>query len=258
MNTLFSEISPSLYDLSLPHVVPGLDAARAIRAEVFRALVGSRGPWVGADFGIGTGRDLATLLPSDARGQVFGFDESSTLTADLARRGRLSPSNHADIDLQLVLTDIGSETALGAVSPDLIGGFDFVHSAFAIHNLPSPNQARAYQHAAALLKPGGILICLDLVELENPELAAQAHRFDLAFIERNMQVPPKDVSPSQWALLRERWLRHYREENYLLPLWGSTSSSIFAMLREVGFGTPDVVFRHGHTTLIAAVKESGT
>jgi len=254
MSGLFGNISPELYDLSLPYVVPGVEEAQRIRQVAFRKSLNlASGSLTGLEVGIGTGVDASRLIPPEVKGRLVGLDESSGLTKKLREVGRL-PYDRPDCgpSLELVIADFSDPSAYSALSALVPHGFDYATSAFAVHNVPSDRQAVAFENIARCLKPGSPFFYLDLVTFDDQSLREEADRVDADFIRQEMAQTPSGVDPAEWSELREAWLKHYRDENFLVPLDSESQPSLYATLKRAGFKRTELLYRYWNTTLLVA------
>ncbi len=252
MSDLFDRIPPSLYDLSLPFVVPGVKRAQAIRALCFRDRVRPAHCPIGLDVGIGTGADLMLLMEGFQNFHVYGIDQSSNLTAALSHR--IATKKLGAGSIEIVAGDFTQWQTFVPVHESQPEGLDFATSSFAIHNVPLEMQKEAFFNIASLLKPRAPFFYLDLIGYDASNLQEIADQVDLEFIEQEMSVVPAGVDANEWHRLRERWIQHYRYENYITPLNSSNQSSVVSMMKDVGFNHPEVLYREYNTTLIVAQR----
>lgn len=252
MTDFFDTVDPLLYDQSLPYVVPGVAAARAMRKSAFDKIFECTAQWIGADIGIGTGSDLATLLPKGSSGKIYGVDDSPRLTSKLSRAGKLPNVQLRSVSLTLEICDFSENHAFKSISSANPNGLDFVSSAFAIHNVPHRRQAIAFQNVASLLKIGSPFFYLDLVSYADASLREAADMADLNFIETEMNAVPPGIDEYQWQRLQARWIEHYQHENFLLPLTSPDKTSVSGMLADAGFAPPEILYRMHNTTLLLA------
>ena len=256
MTDFFDAVDPLLYDQSLPYVVPGVAVARALRKAAFDMIFERSIDWVGADIGIGTGSDLATLLPRGSTGKIYGVDESSRLTSKLSRAGKLPNAHLRSVTLTLDICDFSEERAFRTISAANPKGLDFVSSAFAIHNVSHQRQAVAFRNVASILKVGSPFFYLDLVSYADASFREAADLADLAFIGAEMNTVPPGIDEDQWQRLQTRWVEHYRHENFLLPLTSPDGADVSTLLADAGFSPPEVLFRMHNTTLLIARRVS--
>jgi ubiquinone/menaquinone biosynthesis C-methylase UbiE len=252
MTDFFDTVDPLLYDQSLPYVVPGVAMARTMRKIAFDRIVERSTDWIGADIGIGTGSDLATLLSKGSTGKIYGIDDSPRLTSKLSRSGRLPNVQLRSVSLTLEICDFAENHAFKSISATNPNGLDFVSSAFAIHNVPHERQEIAFKNVASILKIGSPFFYLDLVSYAEANLRVAADLADLAFIETEMNAVPPGIDEYQWQKLQTRWIEHYQHENFLLPLTSPDKASVSGMLADAGFAPPEILFRMHNTTLLLA------
>lgn len=252
MTDFFDTVDPLLYDQSLPYVVPGVAAARTMRRAAFDNIFERSADWIGADIGIGTGSDLATLLPKGSTGKIYGVDDSSRLTSKLSRVGKLPNAQLRSVSLTLEICDFSENHALESISAANPKGLDFVSSAFAIHNVPHRQQAIAFRNVARILKIGSPFFYLDLISYADVSLREAADMADLTFIETEMNAVPPGIDEYQWQRLQTRWIEHYQQENFLLPLTSTDKASVTGMLADAGFAPPEILYRMHNTTLLLA------
>ena len=255
MTDFFDTIEPTLYDLSLPYVVPGVADAREVRQRSFTRLMDRAAGWTGIDIGIGTGSDIVTLLPANASGQIYGLDESRHLTEKIGASGRLPSPEHHKIAAEVLIADFAGDSPAPMLLERVPEGLDFATSAFAIHNVPIERQRAAFQNVAQMLKIGSPFFYLDLISYDDGELRRAADEADIAFIESQMTLVPQGVDPAKWHGLQSRWIEHYQHENYLSPLSSRYSSRITSMLTDAGFGAVEVLYRFHNTTLLLSRRE---
>jgi len=146
----------------IPPVVRFVRASGASKARPMRLL----------DVGCGTGRFLRMLgaaLPGSAR--LFGLDLSPHY---IARARETLPR---DLDVSLVCDNAER-------LPFLDGSFDAATSVFLFHELPAEVRARVLSELARVVRPGGIVVVADSVQLADaPELEKEILGFPDRFHE---------------------------------------------------------------------------
>lgn len=252
--SLFESIEPSLYERSISLVVPELTEARRIRRCLISSLLAVSRPYICADLGIGTGRDVAAVLPRDMKGVLYGLDTSANLTAAMRRTKLLPLIRHRDLKVEILLNDFSSESAIQGIEPEHVGQVDLVTSSLAVHNLAAEQQMATFHNVSALLKSGGWFIYFDLVDHDSPHLSALALEYELKTIKENMDAVGGEARNPAWQQLKRKWLEHYVHDNSLIPLFSSTGQSVCRMLECAGLSTPNLIFRHCRATVLACTK----
>ena len=167
--------SAQLYDLQVELLFGG--TADAMRRRLIPPVVGyahahdacAQKPVRILDVACGTGhflRMLGAALPTEAR--FFGLDLSPHY---IARAREVLPR---DMDVSLVCDNAEK-------LPFQDGSFDVVTSVFLLHEIPSEVRARVLREAARVLKPSGLAVVADSIQLRD---APELRREILAFPDR--------------------------------------------------------------------------
>lgn len=108
------------------------------------------------DLGTGTGSVLATLAKTHPKANLTGFDASKRMLAEASKKlTRLRQKGIASAAARLVVGDAKS-------LPFADGAFDVVTASLFFHEVPPDCRARALDEAVRVLKPGGLMVILDL------------------------------------------------------------------------------------------------
>lgn len=149
----------------------------------------------GAALDVGCGSGAFAVRLAERAATVLGIDLSPEM-ARLARR-RLAPFPGAEVRV----ADFAAEALPG-------GSFDCVASIATLHHLPI---RAALVKMAALLRPGGVLLVLDLYQAETLsdrlcDLVALPLDAGFSLLRRGRLRPPREV--------REAWRAHARTDVY--------------------------------------------
>ena len=139
-------------------------------AEGLQAFLPS--DWSIADLGCGTGELAAELAPLVKR--VVAIDRESAMLE--AARARLREFPNASVRHGDFVTGEGCGKA---------GAFDAATMSLVLHHLPDP--AAALHSAARLLKKGGVLLVIDMVEHERAEYRTTMGHIHLGFSKKRME-----------------------------------------------------------------------
>lgn len=169
-----SERSAELYDHQVEILFAG--SADAMRRQILPPLVEKlrdlKKPRI-LELGCGSGtatRFLSLALP---RAEIWAVD-LSTPYIEAARERGLPNTSFLAADA----TDLSS-------CPDLeSGGFDAIVSVFLFHELPEKERVKVFAEAARFLKPGGLLVVADSLQLgDRPRLDGSLRDFPVHFHE---------------------------------------------------------------------------
>lgn len=112
------------------------------------------------DLGCGDGHMIALLRQGWPDAEVIGLDLSPALLEEARRRFK------GDQRVAIEAHDLMQPF------PGLLGQFDLVVSALAIHHLPDRRKAELFGEVFELLGPGGVFYDLDVVAAQTAELHA--------------------------------------------------------------------------------------
>jgi SAM-dependent methyltransferase len=227
------------------------------REERFTALIdaveagtGRPDPLV-LDLGCGPGSLAARLVDRLPDATVVAIDTDPVLLA-LARgahSGRL-PLRFVELDLR---------TPGWAAALDLDRPADAAVSTTALHWLPEAGLRTAYRELASVLRPGGLFLNGDHLDVADPTL----HRLERALAERATRRRFGDEAPEDW---RQWWdavaadpalAGLVRERTEAAAHHGSESAELdvhVAALRDAGFGAVGTLWQHGNNRILGAVR----
>jgi ubiquinone/menaquinone biosynthesis C-methylase UbiE len=167
------------------------------------------------DLGCGTG--LHTELLADRYDEVLAVDLSAPMLAH-ARRHRARPN----VDYR--------QADLRDVTPATDGTFDLVFSAYTLHHLPDLDGA--LHRVRALVRPGGRVLLVDLVDDRSPVprswLRAEAWRTLRADL-RHRRRPVRHAVELLRLQLDPEWLDHQTTDRLRSPDdWAGNARAVFA------------------------------
>ena len=218
------------------------------------------GPILALDIGSGTGADSVPLLQAIPTLRLLGVDRSAAMHTVFAQRAlRSSVSANR---FRLMDADILDPSTLARISDMALTEFGsrrfgIITSAFTLHHFAKHDKETVFRLIHDLLAPGGVFLLGDLFSYEGEsdwltktlyawETSWLAHNFDKA-----ASTAKKSSDSNTGALkdLKEKWLRHYQNENHLN---GMTTQ--LNMLKDIGFSEAGNPFRYWQVGLIAARK----
>lgn len=206
------------------------------------------------DVASGPGSIAARALARFPRATVVALDADPVLLA--IGQGALGG---ADGRLTWVRADLRDDGWVQAVAPH--APFDAVLSSTALHWLHPGTLTRVYYHLAGLVRPGGILVNADHLDVTWPtgrlaELASRLRRAQAAD-----QPPARGESWEEWwaavrqepafgelMLLRERLFHDHPHEAK------APAGLHCAALRAAGFSEAAVIWRYLDDTMVAALR----
>jgi SAM-dependent methyltransferase len=229
------------------------------REERFTALIdaveagtGRPDPLV-LDLGCGPGSLSARLLDRLPGATVVAIDTDPLLLA----LGRGAHSGRAE----LRFADLDLRTPGWAAKLGLDRPADAAVSTTALHWLPQPGLRTAYAELASVLRPGGLFLNGDHLDVGESTL----YRLERALTERAAHRRFGDDSPEDW---RQWWdaaaadpalsdLIAARTEGDAGSHHGSESAHLAvhtAALRDAGFGEIGTLWQHGNNRLLCAIR----
>jgi tRNA (cmo5U34)-methyltransferase len=128
-------------------------------------------------------------------------------------------------------------------------------SAYCIHHFPLADKGVIYKKMFDFLKPGGLLINMDLFNYKSKAMSEQAHAFDLAYIRREFDDPSpqfvnsRSIPLAQRQKLKNKWLDHMNNDNML-----DTVEDQIRQLQAIGFVDVECVFKYWQQGVIRARK----
>jgi SAM-dependent methyltransferase len=227
------------------------------REERFTALIdaveagaGRPDPLV-LDLGCGPGSLSARLLERLPRATVVAIDTDPLLLA-LARG-----AHPGRTELRFADLDLG--TPGWAAQLDLDRPADAAVSTTALHWLPEPSLRTAYAELASVLRPGGLFLNGDHMEVGESTL----QRLERALAERATQRRFGEDTPEDWR----QWWDAAAADPALAELvaarteaaghHGSESAHLSVhttALRDAGFGEMGTLWQHGNNRLLCAIR----
>jgi len=227
------------------------------REERFTALIdaveagtGRPDPLV-LDLGCGPGSLSARLLERLPQATVVAIDTDPLLLA-LGRGAH--PGRR-----ELRFADLDLRTPGWAAALDLERPADAAVSTTALHWLPESALRTAYAELAAALRPGGLFLNGDNLQVSTPEL----NRLERALNERATRRRFGDDAPEDWR----QWWDAAAADPALSALValraeaashnGSESTHLAvhtAALRDAGFGETGTIWQHGDNRLLCAIR----
>jgi SAM-dependent methyltransferase len=227
------------------------------REERFTALIdaveegtGRPDPLV-LDLGCGPGSLSARLLDRLPRATVVAIDTDPLLLA-LARGAHPGRT-------ELRFADLDLRTPGWAAELDLDRPADAAVSTTALHWLPEPGLRTAYAELASVLRPGGLFLNGDHLDVGESTL----HRLERALDKRATQRRFGEDGPEDWR----QWWDAAAADPALAELvaartaaadhHGSESGHLSvhtAALRDAGFGEMGTLWQHGNNRLLCAIR----
>ena len=174
-NGYLSDRSAELYDLQVELVFGG--SANIMRRRIIRPIIDAAGyPDKSTrilDIACGTGRTLRMLRSAFPEVQLYGTDLSPTY---------LRKANQLLIDLPGELPQLLQANAESLPYADAT--FDIATSVFLFHELPGEARQNVIDEAARVIKPGGIVVICDSIQLaDSEELGPAIDSFDKVYHE---------------------------------------------------------------------------
>jgi SAM-dependent methyltransferase len=227
------------------------------REERFTALIdaveagtGRPDPLV-LDLGCGPGSLSARLLDRLPGATVVAIDTDPLLLA-LARGAHPGRT-------ELRFADLDLRTPGWAAELDLDRPADAAVSTTALHWLPEASLRTAYAELASVLRPGGLFLNGDHLDVGEATL----HRLERALTERATQRRFGEDAPEDWR----QWWDAVAADPALAELvaarteaaghHGSESAHLSvhtAALRDAGFGEMGTLWQHGNNRLLCAIR----
>jgi SAM-dependent methyltransferase len=241
----------SRWDRQQEGYLPAREEIFAVIADAVQARVGRPDPLV-LDLGCGPGSLGARIKQRLPDARVVGVDSEPVLL-EIAR---------AVSDIELVDADLANLAGGGSWTQSLPTGgpYDAVVSTTALHWLAPERLAELYTDAAALLRPGGILLNGDtmpgdeapaILDLQDELVARQAERAGVAGAETWAQWwEAIEAEPEFAAAVRERASREW-----LGPQRGNTGyREHVRALEKAGFGEIGTVWQFGRRRILAGFR----
>jgi SAM-dependent methyltransferase len=227
------------------------------REERFTALIdaveagaGRPDPLV-LDLGCGPGSLSARLLDRLPRATVVAIDTDPLLLA-LARGAHPGRT-------ELRFADLDLRTPGWAADLELDRPADAAVSTTALHWLPEPGLRTAYAELASVLRPGGLFLNGDHLDVGESTL----HRLEHALTERATQRRFGEDGPEDWR----QWWDAAAADPALAELvaarteaaghHGSESAHLSVhttALRDAGFGEMGTLWQHGNNRILCAIR----
>jgi trans-aconitate methyltransferase len=227
------------------------------REERFTALIdaveagaGRSDPLI-LDLGCGPGSLATRLLDRLPQATVVAIDTDPLLLA-LARGAHPGRT-------ELRFADLDLRTPGWAAALDLDRPADAAVSTTALHWLPEPSLRTAYTELASVLRPGGLFLNGDHLDVGESTL----HRLERALAERATQRRFGEDAPEDWR----QWWDAAAADPALADLvaarteaaghHGSESAHLSvhtAALRDAGFGEMGTLWQHGNNRILCAIR----
>lgn len=203
------------------------------------------------DLGCGPGSLAARLVRRLPGADIVAVDRDPLLL-ELAR------THHADA-ARYVDTVVGEDGWTQALALDR--PLDAVVSTTALHYLSPDALHRVYQHLAALLRPGGVLVNGDHLPQDDAVLADVAACVGRRRAERQRAFAHEDWT-SWWAAVAEdpELAELLAERRTRQPVTGTGCTARLSLsghtrlLRQAGFGRAGAVWQYGDSHVVVAIR----
>ncbi len=218
------------YDAEVRHVIPYYDAIQGETLEVVRAVVGEPACWI--DTGAGTGSLVATALTRFPHTRFVVADPSEAMLGQARVRLAAGVASGRVTILAPVTSD-----RLPQVAPALRA--QAVTAVMCHHYLEPKARRAAVRGCFEVLEPGGVLVVFENVESES---------------ERG-----RELGLRRWREFQLRQGRAAEAVERHLARFGTELKPVriaehLALLREVGFGTAELLWRSHLQAGFVAVK----
>jgi ubiquinone/menaquinone biosynthesis C-methylase UbiE len=166
----FSEASARRYDHQVEILFSGAAGAmRRLILPVLKRLTSHEGRWL--EIGCGAGSATRPVLETFPKARVTALDLSSSYLK--VAQDTLRHYDHVDF-IQGDATDLEFKSST----------FDAIYSVYLLHELPSNVREQVVREAYRVLKPGGLLLFADSLQIDDtPELNWALERFPKAYHE---------------------------------------------------------------------------
>lgn len=220
-------------------------------------------PAVALDIGSGTGAEAIHLLQQRelAHLSLIAVDTSHEMHAAFLQRA--AKSNVPDSRFQLIQGDILQPPTHAKISTALreFGAtrFKVALSAFTLHHFQKDQKAAVFRLVHESLEPGGLFLFGDLFNFEDESrwLTSTIFNFETRWFQKNFNEAAEKAEQNgdqakaiAYRQLKQKWLRHYYEENYL-----DSVSNQLTMLRQAGFEAVGNPMRYWQVGLLVAQKK---
>jgi SAM-dependent methyltransferase len=218
-------------------------------------------PLFALDIGSGTGAEAIPLLQALPHLNLVGVDSSAAMNKVFAQRAkRLNVSADRFHLLQADIFDPSAQDAISSRVSRVFGGakFHLIISAFTLHHFAKEQKAAAFRLIYDMLESDGVFLLGDLFNFdgESTWLSETISDWETRWFASNFDQEAKNAkaiadAPTESALklLKDKWLRHYQEENVL-----DSVTTELSLLKEVGFQEVGNPFRYWQVGLIFAKK----
>jgi len=218
-------------------------------------------PMLALDIGSGTGKDGIALLKKIPQLNLVGIDSSAAMHSIFEARAK--DSDVPQKRFHLVKADIRHPSMaadIPRIASEAFGeaNFDIIMSALTLHHFTHAEKLEAFRLIFSLLRPGGVFLLGDLFNYdeESTWLTRTISDWETTWIGNNFNASAKSAKESgqpelaaNLVKLKDKWLRHYSEENKL-----ESVTTQCTLLKEAGFLEIGNPFRYWQVGLIFAKK----
>lgn len=218
-------------------------------------------PVLALDVGSGTGAEAIPLLGKVPQMQLVGVDRSGAMNdvfKERAVQAKVGASRFHLIEADVLESTTATKISRTAEQAFNRKGFQIALSAFTLHHFDKFHKKQAIELIYELLEPGGVFLLGDLFDysLESDWLSTTISDWETRWLGGNFERCANTAketgdakSDDELRQLREKWIRHYKEENVL-----DSVTTHDELLRAAGFTQVGNPFRYWQVGLLFAKK----
>ena len=256
----FAELESDVYDVSIGMTTPLYDLMHETLLHLANAHLSKydqNQELLVLDIGSGTGAESVVLMEKFPTMKVVAVDLCGPMHDQF--RCKMKKSGISPDRVCFITGDIiGKECSPKAIQQEMRGfttkkTFHLGISALTLHHLNTDEKSLASNRIATLLKSGGLFLNADFFTYETADVAVQAHQYGIDWIYKQFTKPDEEYVETYNALgdraahLRERWVRHYTEDNKPDPIYEYENPTFTraqaSILHKVGFSKVECPFR---------------
>ena len=218
-------------------------------------------PLLALDIGSGTGKEAIPLLQAVPHLHLVGVDASAAMCKVFAQRANKSSVSSARFHLiQADILDPHAQVDISTRALKAFGGakFQIITSALTLHHFTKDQKAAVFRLVYNMLETDGVFLLGDLFNYdgESSWLSETIADWETRWFAKNFDLEATKAkaignarTETDLKQLKDKWLRHYQEENML-----DSVTTQLRLLREVGFQEASNPFRYWQVGLIFAKK----